>query len=229
MIDDPGGVRRASGECGENAAPYVLGALDDHDRRLFRAHLESCAVCREEVEALRQVTRLLPGAAPYVPAPRSLKRSVMRAVRADVRSRRGERRASRAPHRLRFALGAGAALLIVVALLALTLRGGRNARTIRAQVDAPGASGYVRLSGGHAQLTLNRMPGPGSGRVYEVWLERAGPPQPTDVLFGVTAAGRATVAVPGSVAGVRAILVTSEPEGGSRVPTRAPAFVARLL
>ena len=86
----------------------------------------------------------------------------------------------------------------------------------------------MRLSGGHAQLTLAHMPQSGPGRVYEVWIERTGAPAPTDTLFTVTSSGSATVGVPGSVAGVKEVLVTSEPLGGSRVPTTAPVVVAKL-
>jgi len=61
-----------------------------------------------------------------------------------------------------------------------------------------------------------------------VWIVRAGTPQPTDALFTVSASGQATVGVPGSVSGVKEILVSSEPRGGSSSPTRAPVIVAHL-
>jgi len=95
-------------------------------------------------------------------------------------------------------------------------------------VRAPGASGWLRLSGGHAELTLAGMPQTNLGRVYEVWVERSGAPEPTDALFTVTSRGAATVGVPVGVPGARAVLVTSEPLGGSRVPTTPPMVIARL-
>jgi hypothetical protein len=95
-------------------------------------------------------------------------------------------------------------------------------------VLAPGASGFVRVSGGHAELTLSGMPQTTPGRVYELWVKTTGAPKPTDALFTVTSAGRATVGVPGGVAGVRDVLVTSEPAGGSLAPTRQPIVVAAL-
>ncbi|MBA3809789.1 MAG: anti-sigma factor, partial [Solirubrobacterales bacterium] len=106
--------------------------------------------------------------------------------------------------------------------------GGETTRTIRAQVLAPHAFASLRVSGGHAELNVQGLPQTPADRVYEVWIKRAGAPQPTNALFTVTAAGRATVGVPGDVAGVRQVLVTSEPLGGSRVPTRAPVIVASL-
>ena len=72
------------------------------------------------------------------------------------------------------------------------------------------------------------MPPSAPGHVYEVWINREGPAEPADALFTVGAAGRAKVALPRSVAGVRQIMVTSEPSGGSPAPTGKPVIVASL-
>jgi hypothetical protein len=64
--------------------------------------------------------------------------------------------------------------------------------------------------------------------VYELWINRGGAAQRTDALFTVTSRGAATVGVPGSVSGVKEVMVTSEPLGGSSVPTSAPVIVAHL-
>ncbi|HYM53766.1 MAG TPA: anti-sigma factor [Solirubrobacteraceae bacterium] len=223
--------------CGGNAAPYVLGALTDDESEAFRRHMDSCAVCREEVAALQVVVAALPAAAPQVIAPGDLKRRVMAEVRADAR-RLPEREPGRAPRprgtgRLRrrpaFAGLAAAAVVIALALIAFASGGGSGgARVIRAQVLAPGATALLRLSDGHADLRIANMPQTSPGRVYEVWLKGSGRPRPTDVLFTVTSRGDATVGVPGVVHGVEDVLVTSEPLGGSRVPTRTPVIVARV-
>ncbi|HYM57033.1 MAG TPA: anti-sigma factor, partial [Solirubrobacteraceae bacterium] len=66
-------------------------------------------------------------------------------------------------------------------------------------------------------------PAPPQGRVYQVWLDRGGStPEPTSALFTTRGDGSASVAVPGSLRGVRQILVTDEPVGGSELPTRRP-------
>ena len=39
-------------DCGNDAAPYVLGALEPAEARAFARHMQSCAVCRDEVAAL---------------------------------------------------------------------------------------------------------------------------------------------------------------------------------
>lgn len=223
---------RDHGGCADNAAPYVLGALGGAESEAFRAHLETCAICREEVAALQLVADALPAVAPQLEAPPELKRRVMAEVEADVAAlppARARTHATRAPRRRRpaLALAAVAAAALIAAVVALP-GGGSGARVIRAQVLVPHASASLRLSQGHAELSVAGMPQAPANRVYEVWVKRSGAPEPTDALFTVSAAGRATVGVPGSVAGVKTVLVTSEPLGGSRVPTRPPVIVANL-
>jgi anti-sigma-K factor RskA len=234
--------------CGESAAPYVLGALSDDEHEAFRTHLGSCAVCREEVAALQVVASALPAAAPQLSAPPALKRRVMASVHEDVRrsaaravvglDERGESvetarsswRASRARPRRRPMLASAALAVAVAALAAIAVfsGGGGGTRVIRAEVTPRGASASLRVSGGHAQLDISGLPQTPAQRVYEVWVKRSGGPQPTDALFTVTARGDATVGVPGSVHGVKVVMVTSEPLGGSRVPTTSPVIVARV-
>jgi Anti-sigma-K factor rskA/Putative zinc-finger len=261
MSVDEFGSRADADGCGGNAAPYVLGALTEQESEAFRRHVESCAVCREEVAALQVVADALPATAPQLHASPELKRRVMSSVRQDAR-RRGsldahDARATRsssgepasgAPARARaggpferllkglrprwqagLAVGALAAALVAVAVVALgSGSGATGTRVIDAQVLAAHGHASLSVSGGHAELSVTDMPPPGAGRVYEVWRERSGTPQPTDALFSVTTAGDATVSVPGGVSGVHEVLVTSEPQGGSRVPTRSPVIVARV-
>jgi hypothetical protein len=72
------------------------------------------------------------------------------------------------------------------------------------------------------------MPQSPAQQVYEVWIKRAGRPEATDALFTVSSAGTATVGVPGSIKGVKQIMVTAEPRGGSLAPTSTPVIVASL-
>ena len=129
--------------------------------------------------------------------------------------------------------GAGVAA-VVVALLAVALSSGGGSsssslRVIHAEVHAPRASATVRVSGGRAELDVADLPQAAPDRVYEVWIKRSsGTVQPTDALFTVSNSGKATVGVPGSVSNATAIMVTSEPLGGSSVPTSSPLIVARL-
>ena len=225
-------------DCAANAASYVLGALDDGEYESFRAHLETCAVCREEVAALQLVADALPAVAPSLSAPPELKGRIMADVESEAGWQRvgathgaGSRPPRRSPRR-RWALGAGAfaaaAAVIAIAIAVLPAGGGSSTRVISAHVLAPHATASLRLNGSHAEIDIAGMPQSPPGHVYEVWVKRAGAPQPTDALFTVTAGGRATVGVPGGVAGASAVMVTAEPLGGSRVPTSAPVIVANV-
>jgi Anti-sigma-K factor rskA len=239
--------------CGGNAAPYVLGALTEEEHEAFARHTESCSVCREEVAALQVVAAALPAAAPQLSAPPELKRRVMSSVREDARRRasheaaqleaqgQGHRRApagDRSPllARLRWrpnlAVAALAAAVLALAVVALASGGGGGGgtRVIRAQVLPRRARASLSVSDGQAQLDIADMPQSAPGRVYEVWLKRSasGRAIPTDALFTVAADGAASVDVPGGVSGVREIMVTSEPLGGSRVPTLPALIVARV-
>jgi len=222
--------------CGEDAAPYVLGALTEEEHAAFLVHLRSCAICRDEVAALESVAAVLPAAVPQLSAPDELKHRVMATVRSEASLRDSTqpvpgRRASRARRPVwrggLAGVGALAAVLIAVVLVVSGGSGG-STRVIRAQVTAPGAYVSVSLNGGHAQLELARMPQSPPNHVYEVWIKRAGAPQPTDALFTVSSTGSATVGVPGAISGVKQILVTAEPTGGSKVPTSTPVIVANL-
>jgi len=93
-----------SSDCGQDAAPYVLGALTEEEHAAFLAHLETCAVCRDEVAALQGVVSVLPSAVPQLSAPEDLKRRVMTTVHSEagLRGAGGEapsvrRGAARAP------------------------------------------------------------------------------------------------------------------------------------
>ncbi|MGA8717064.1 MAG: zf-HC2 domain-containing protein, partial [Solirubrobacteraceae bacterium] len=57
----PGGPEHG---CGNDAAPYVLGALEPAEARAFMRHMRTCAVCRDEVAALAPVLDVLPSCVP---------------------------------------------------------------------------------------------------------------------------------------------------------------------
>jgi anti-sigma-K factor RskA len=227
--------------CGDSAAPYVLGALTEEEHVAFLEHLDSCTVCREEVSALQVVASALPALAPQLSAPPELKQNLMASVREDLRAGeqrsgvesqtavRSARRPALAWLRWRPLLASGAlAAVAVLAVIVLSSGGRAGTRVISAEATPRGASASLRVSGDHAQLDISGMPQTAPQRVYEVWVKRSGAPQPTDALFRVTASGDATVGVPGSVNGVKVIMVTSEPLGGSKVPTSSPVIIADL-
>ncbi len=151
---------------------------------------------------------------------------------AEQRARRWTPRRSAARPPRRWAIGAVGALAVVavaLAVVALASTGGNgSSRVVSAQVQQRGASATLRIAAGRGELVVAGMPQVPPRGTYEVWVQRGGAPQPTDALFSVSGAGGATVAVPGSMAGVRRVLVTAEPLGGTRTPTSPPVIVARV-
>ena len=193
-------------DCTGEAAAYVLGALEPDETERYRHHLGRCAACREEVTGMRRVTDALLVAVPQYRSPEGLRRRVLATVRA--RSRRTKP--------VRVAITAAAVAASLAAAIIFTQR-----------PAASGPAAQVRIGGGHAELSVQHLASPASGRVYEVWLERPhAAPAPTAALFSVDSAGAADVAIPGDLRGVRELLVTEEPAGGSRVPTGQPVIVA---
>jgi hypothetical protein len=219
-----------------DAAAYVLGALDEPES--YREHLATCTVCQAEVARLQPVVDTLPATVPPQSAPEGLRRRVLSVVRAEAEllrvagheadepPRRGSR--SRRPRGAVLAWGALVASAAAVLAIALTAGSSQQTRVTRAQVAIVGAHASLRQVGGQSELLLAGMPQPPAGKIYEIWLSRGAAPQPTDALFGVTRHGSGAVAVPGSLHGVKEVLVTSEPLGGSSHPTSTPLIRVAL-
>jgi anti-sigma-K factor RskA len=224
-------------QCGMDAGAYVLGALSGPEEEAFRLHLAACEECRHEVDELESAAAALPLMAPVVQPPRALRRRVMSEIRADARARRRGTPSPAPAWRSWLGLsplarGSLAGLLVLAIAVALTV--GLSAQSPTGGVYAaviawhPG-SAVVKVDNGTAELLISGMPAPPSGKVYEVWLQRGdGEPAPTSALFDVNDAGKADVDVPGRLSGVSKVMVTAEPDGGSRVPTESPILVATL-
>jgi len=227
-------------ELSVDAAPYVLGALEDEER--YREHLAGCARCRSEVAEMQFVADNLPATVPPVRAPAAMLDRVLATVRseAELLQAAGSEIDRPPKHRGRWRsprvslLGAGFAIAATVAValaIALNVGSATHTRVTSAQVAASirGAHASLRQSGGRSELVVSGMPQPPAGHVYEVWLDRSSAsPQPTNALFGVTNSGTASVNVPGSLHDVKEVLVTSEPQGGSLHPTSSPVLRVTL-
>ena len=71
-------------EHGVDVGAYALGALDEHEVEPFRAHLETCAECREELAQLQGVTDSLAIAVPHAQPSADLRGRLMATVRAEA-------------------------------------------------------------------------------------------------------------------------------------------------
>jgi anti-sigma-K factor RskA len=224
-------------DCSGDVAAYALGALDPDESGEFRAHLESCVACREELVAFEQVVDALPMAVPQHRSPEGLRERVLEVVEREPRSERAKQ-AERRRRPLRVGLGLPRPVLVLgaaVVILALGFAGvelgssgSTKTRVVIAQVTGTGIA-KLAVAGDHANLILSHFSPPPAGEIYEVWVKRPGrPPAPTTALFSVTAKGDADVAVPGSVNGVSVVMVTPEPAGGTSTPTHPPVILAQL-
>ena len=222
-------------ECGGDVAAYALGALDSTETEAFRAHLQTCSVCQEELTAFQQVVNELPLATATHKAPAAIRRKVMREVRADARSASASaapgRRAGRSGWLSRPAMALGATLLVAVVVAVAVLTGsssGPTARVVTGQVVGPGTA-QLRIVSDRASLVVHHFAQPPAGKIYEVWIVHGkNPPSPTTALFSPTSAGSAVEEVPGNLKGVSSVLVTPEPMGGSPHPTHPPVISVPL-
>ena len=217
--------------CGDDVAPYLLGALERDDAERFERHLEGCELCQADVERLRPAVDALPASAEQVAPPPELRSRIMAEVKRDAAARRRAAKPARArPAWLRPmpALAAACVLLLVGVGVGIGLSGG-DARTVDGQVAIAGATAELEIDDGDGELRVSGMPSPPRDRVWQVWLVRdGGPPEPTDALFTTDRAGRASVGVPGDLDDVDRILVSEEPRGGSVQPTTAPQIDINL-
>jgi anti-sigma-K factor RskA len=122
---------------------YVLGALDQAERRAFETHLASCAACTAEVRTLGGVARALPYAVPQVDPPAGLRDRVL----GSAQARSFEPAFARQPDTGRtFNFG----WLAAAALLAVAVGLGAYAVTLRERI------GGLELQLAEAVTRLNR-------------------------------------------------------------------------
>lgn len=232
----------------DSAAAYVLRALPEDEEAAFESHLATCAVCRDQVEDLRTAADALAVAAPPVMAPENLRARVMQVVEQEAAllraagpeadlpaSKSAARRSRRRSFSLDWLVKPAFALPAAVLLLAIGvlagLAGGAPDRepelvSVRAEVNkeaAPNAEVHLHVGARGSTLVAENLPDPPRGRVYQVWVKRPDlDPEPTSTLFMPRRDGSASAAVPGSLEGVDAVLVSHEPPGGSPKPTSQP-------
>jgi anti-sigma factor RsiW len=228
----------------ENVGAYLLGALPELEAEVFEKHLESCPSCRRELEQLRVASEALPRAVEPVVPPPELKESLMKTVWAEA-AEREEARPKRSWSRPflerlpRLTPGFAAALAACVLAIGVGIGigvsqlGGSSSKTLTAFVDhsrAPSGAASLHVPGDrkNALLTVQGLPAPGQGKVYEVWVQRGGTMQPAGALFSVGSGGSGSAGIPGSLKGVEAVAVTAERDGGSLKPTQMPVLTVKL-
>ncbi|HET9125135.1 MAG TPA: anti-sigma factor [Solirubrobacteraceae bacterium] len=228
-----------------DVAAYALRALEPAEADALRRHLETCAVCSDELRAFQRIADDLGTAVLQVSAPPEIRRQVMRTVEqeAALRAAAGERRPAGARARRRDAVLRGrswlrgptialvsgmafalAAFIVVV----IAFPGRQNGRTVSAATTL-GGTAALHISAERTELVVRHIAAPPRGKIYEVWLQYGkGRPRP-NALFGVDRSGDASVAVSGSMYGVSHVMVTTEPAPhGTSTPTSAAVITASL-
>lgn len=221
----------------DDAAAYALGALEPAEAEAFRAHMAECAICRDEVASFQQVTNAMAMAPHQLAASKKLRRRVLDTVHAEASQTADASKPSFADRargwipRPAIALATAAAVAAALVIgLVIGSSGTTSTRVINASVSGRPGTAELRVTGHTGDLILRGVPKPSSGHIYQMWELKSGAKAPTNTraLFSVGHAGEVDVGVPGDLKGVRQVLVTQEPAGGSPAPTQAPFIVATV-
>ena len=224
----------------DDLAAYALGALEEREAAELERHLADCEACRLQLRWLEPAVDLLPRSTEQLEPPAGLRERLMATVRAEARGPGSAGVVAAAPRRRRewvTLIRRPATAVAAVALLVLGAAGGyllhdpgESSSVIAAQPSPaapPALAGTLEREDGSAILTMSRLPALPRDDVYEVWVERDGALEPSS-LFVPRRDGSAEAAVPGSLDGADAVLVTREPRGGSLKPTSRPLLRADL-
>jgi anti-sigma factor RsiW len=200
----------------EDIGAYLLGALDESERRSFERHAESCDECHEELERLRPAAEVLPGAVEQLAPPPALKARLM----AEVEPRPARTRPTLRWPALRPVLVAAA--VGILAVIGVTQLSGDEPRVVTATVDEamPRAGGNLEIEDSSATLHLHDMPDLGGTSVYQVWLQHDDRMVPART-FEIGGSGRGAVELQ-DVGDADGVYVTREPRGGAQVPSEEP-------
>jgi anti-sigma-K factor RskA len=220
----------------DDVAAYVLGALEPGEAAELERHLDGCADCRAELRWLRPAVDLLPEKVERVEAPVELRAKIVEQVRAEPA------RAGAEPERqMPFARGRwlrgwrpvaalGTVALMLAAVAGYAVRGGDpvdSGATTVAAGKPPAVTAKLVMEGDSATLRLANVGEMPEDKVLEAWVQRDGEVTPVKGLFVPDREGRATAMIP-DMDGVEAVMVTSEPEGGSAAPTSSPLVTVSM-
>lgn len=218
----------------EDLAAYALAALEPGEAAEFERHLAGCERCQAELRWLTPAVQSLPESVERQEPPRRLRESLMAEVRADARragsdSPARERR-SLLPEwlrggRMRLATGFAVVLLAVAAVAGYEIGKGGSGGEGGAQTVFSHQPGGVTVAmvregdGGTLKLAgVHQLP---PGKVLEAWVRREGKVEPVPALFVPDREGRASTTI-ADMSGVDTVMVTEEPQGGSKQPTSEP-------
>ena len=242
----------------DDVAVYALGSLPAADAARVRAHIESCAECRAEYEALapavaavgRSAEACTNAASGAVHASPLLKARIMRDVRAQATKPASPARTSSRAVWAAYALAA-ACVIIALSLGAanLSLRHqvssletahvpphgtNVNERTLADLVDEKAKryavpGGEIIRAHDRLYIAMHDMPAPPRGKVYQAWtLPKGSKTMVPNATFVPDRRGVAILALGVDAKTTHAVAVSVEPAGGSKAPTSSPVVLELL-
>jgi anti-sigma-K factor RskA len=227
----------------EDVAAYLLGALEPDETVALERHAEGCERCQAEIRWMTPAVNALPESVQRLEPPRELRSRVLAEVRADVREAEAERVVTKGglghsvaawlrelgsgPMGLRPVAGFAAAVLVIAAVAGIAIGGGigggsedgKNSTVVVGH--SPGVIARVVTDGDSGALHLANVRQLPEERVLEAWVQRDGEVHPVRALFVPDREGRATTTI-ANMKGAEAVMVTTEPPGGSEAPTSSP-------
>jgi anti-sigma-K factor RskA len=213
----------------DEIAAFLLGALGPGEAAELERHLADCEECRTELEWLRPAVQQLPESVQRVEAPPELRGRLMEQVRAETESTPAPA-PRRARHRRiggwspRPVAGLAALVLVVAAVAAYAIgsgdSGAGNTTTVVAG-HSPGVVAEVVREGATGTLHLNNLHQLPGDKVLQAWVERDGRVVSAKTLFVPNQDGTASATID-DMEGVKTVMITAEPRGGSVQPTSPP-------
>jgi anti-sigma-K factor RskA len=211
----------------DELAAYLLGALEPGEAAELERHLAGCEECRTELEWLRPAVQLLPESVERVEAPPQLRARLMEQVHSEAEGAPApvrKRRWSLGGLSLRPAAGLAALVLVAAAVAAYAIgsgdSGGGNATTV-VEGRSPGVVAEVVRDSGSGTLHLSNLRRLPSDKVLQAWVEKEGRVVSAKTLFVPNQDGTASATID-DMEGVKTVMVTAEPRGGSVQPTSPP-------
>jgi anti-sigma-K factor RskA len=214
----------------EDLAAYLLGALNPREAADFERHLEGCDRCRQELRWLEPAVDTLPETVERTEPPPQLREALMAEVRRDLRADpRAEapapaRPAAASPWRrwlLRPAVGFAVVALLVAGVVGYEVGkddGGGNGNRVAFEREFGGMTVKMIQEGDGGKLELAGVPQPPEDKVFEAWVERDGEVEAVPALIVPDRNGRAETTI-ADMSGVKTLMITVEPRGGSETPT----------
>lgn len=226
----------------DDLAAYALGGLDQQAAAEVESHLAECEACSEYVRWLAPALDLLPVSVAQVEPPKSLRKSLMKTVRAEAAEEARSDAASRGVSRWRSWRGVVLRPATGLAALAVLAAGGiagyvlSDSDSERAFVEARAAAslpeGAVSATlehgaGGDAILHVDEIPALDPGHVYQTWVQREGVMR-ASASFRPHDDGSSEVALGESLSGAEAVAVTEEAARGETRPSERLVLTAPL-